>query len=132
MNKNAIILIVDDSPELLLDTSRVLGQAGYKVLQASTGHDSLRLAKESMPDLILLDVVLPDTDGIQVCKRIKSDPSLADIHVVLISASKTATQEQAEGLDAGEVRLEGTSTLHPTECLLPKGLPHGGWWGSPM
>lgn len=101
MTKCARILVVDDDPQMLSVTSRVLQRAGYTVIEATTGNDGLRLAKERKPDLILLDVVLPDLDGLEVCRRVKADPALANSSVVLISGLRTATDSQAEGLETG-------------------------------
>jgi PAS domain S-box-containing protein len=99
--RDARILIIDDEPLLLRATSRLLVGAGYQVLEAATGAEGLRLAKETRPDLVLLDVMLPDMDGLQVCRRIKEDPQLTDALVVLLSGKKVDSEEQAEGLEAG-------------------------------
>ena len=101
MDKIARILIVDDDPNLLQVHSRLLKSAGYQVVEAGTGQDGLRLAKETGPDLILLDVVLPDIDGITVCRRIKADPALAGSFVILFSGLRIDSKDQAEGLAAG-------------------------------
>ncbi len=97
----AKILIVDDQIHALQGVSRIMHGAGYEVLEASTGMDCLRLAAEHKPDLILLDVVLPDIDGREVCKRIKSDPETSDIYVVLFSSVHIESDSQAEGLEHG-------------------------------
>ena len=82
-NKDAArILIVDDQVHALQGVSRIMGNAGYEVLGASNGEDCMKLAARHKPDLILLDVVLPDIDGREVCRRIKSDPETADSYVV--------------------------------------------------
>lgn len=101
MHQEIKVLIVDDDPDLLFATSRIVSSAGYEVLEATTGAECLRLAKEARPDLILLDVVLPDADGTQISRQIKADPGLAGTFVVLISGMKKASSEQAAGLDAG-------------------------------
>ncbi len=95
------ILIVDDDPHVLRAHSRLLRQAGYRVFEAHTGEECLGLAQENKPDLILLDVVLPDVDGVEVCRRIKANPELRGTFVVLLSGLKTASDEQAEGLEDG-------------------------------
>jgi PAS domain S-box-containing protein len=101
MTECARILVVDDDPQILSVTSRVLQRASYSVIEATTGSDGLRLAKEQKPDLILLDAVLPDLDGLEVCRRVKADPALANSLVVLISGLRTTTESQAEGLESG-------------------------------
>ena len=95
------VLVVDDDPIMLRSYSRLLKSAAYEVLQATTGEDGISLAKKEKPDLILLDVVLPDLDGLLVCKRLKEDPELAESFVVLLSSFRIASDDQAEGLEAG-------------------------------
>ncbi len=69
---------------------------GYETIEASTGTDCLKLATEIKPDLILLDVVLPDIDGREVCKRIKSNPETKDIYVVLLSSIETESDSSGQ------------------------------------
>ena len=95
------ILVVDDEPDLLEAYSRMLNAAGYDVLEATTGADCLRLARTERPDLILLDVMLPDANGIEVCRLIKADPELATSFIINISGLKTSTENQAEMLESG-------------------------------
>jgi len=95
------ILAVDDNPDARVAVSRLLRSAGYDVLEASTGAEGLRLVKERRPDLVLLDVNLPDISGIEVCKRIKSDPETANIFVVHLSAAEISSDSQANGLESG-------------------------------
>ena len=97
----ARILIVDDQVHALQGVSRIMGNAGYEVLGASNGEDCMKLAARHKPDLILLDVVLPDIDGREVCRRIKSDPETADSYVVLFSSTHIDSDIQAEGLEHG-------------------------------
>lgn len=101
MAEDVTILVVDDDPHMLRAHVRLLGKAGYRVLEAANGRDGLCLARESEPDLILLDVVLPDISGVEVCRRIKADEALVRSFVVLLSGLKTASDAQAEGLEAG-------------------------------
>jgi len=95
------VLIVDDDADVLRAHSRLLKGAGYRVIEASTGGEGLRLARENRPNLILLDVVLPDVDGVEVCRRLRADPALRGTFIVLLSGLKTASDEQAEGLEGG-------------------------------
>jgi signal transduction histidine kinase len=95
------ILVVDDTPDLLDLFSTLLQRAGYKVLRAATGQECLRIVREELPDLVLLDVMLPDLDGIEVCKRIKSDRDTAAVLVIHISGMRTSADNEAEGLEAG-------------------------------
>ncbi len=101
MNEKTSVLVVDDNPTVLLSTCRVLNGAGYETIEAQTGTDALRLAKELKPDLALLDVMLPDVNGDEVCRRIKADVNSAQTYVVLISSIRTDKDCQALGLEIG-------------------------------
>src|SRR5215212_4868763 len=101
MSKQARILIVEDEPDLLFGYSRILESEGYAISKASTGNECLSLAKQQQPDLILLDAMLPDMDGLEACKRIKADSETAKIFVIMVSGMRISTDEQAEGLEAG-------------------------------
>ena len=85
-DKRATILIVDD----LLLTRRqlwdILTEVGYQVIQADSGLKALELAAANLPQLILLDIVMPEMDGFQTCKELKAVPSLAEIPVIFISS----------------------------------------------
>jgi response regulator RpfG family c-di-GMP phosphodiesterase len=101
VNEQAKILVVDDDPDQTFAYSRALRSAGYKVFEAYSGEEAARLARAERPDLVLLDVVLPDATGIEVCKQIKSDPELSRILVVNVSGSQTSPDDTADGLEAG-------------------------------
>jgi PAS domain S-box-containing protein len=101
MDSDARILVIDDSPDQLRLLSRVLGRAGYDVIVASTAAEGMRLVKERDPDLVLLDRVLADTDGIEICRQIKRAPELAHTFVVLWSAHHISEDQHVAGLDAG-------------------------------
>ena len=101
MNTETRILIVDDDEEVLFATSRIVKSGGYQVLEASTGSQCLELVRMHRPDLILLDVILPDIEGTALCRQIKADPTLADTFIILLSGKKTASDEQADGLNHG-------------------------------
>lgn len=101
ITSNAKILCVDDDPDLLNINASFLRSAGYEVLEASTGKECLTLARKEHPDLILLDVVLPDIDGFDVCKKIKSDRELVGVYIILISGKEISSETQAKVLDAG-------------------------------
>jgi DNA-binding response OmpR family regulator len=95
------ILVVDDNPEILLLSAVILRKAGYEVLEATTGKGCLDIVQTLHPDLVLLDVMLPDMTGIQICKQIKSDKNLEDIFVILASGIQVSSENQADGLDIG-------------------------------
>lgn len=95
------ILNVDDYAVKRYAKSRVLRQAGYVVSEAETGADALRLIAEEPPDLVLLDVKLPDISGFEVCRRIKSDPSTSAVLVLHTSATYQTGPDRVAGLDGG-------------------------------
>lgn len=92
------ILVVDDDPTVIDALPRLLQSAGYDTRVAATGQACLHRLKETLSDLILLDVELPDMDGVEVCRRIKADTTLADTFVVLLSSTKADSDKLAPGL----------------------------------
>ena len=97
----ARVLIVDDQIHALHGMSKIIRDAGHEPIEASNGTDCLKLATEHKPDLILLDLGLPDINGREVCRRIKSDPDTTDIYVVIVSSVYTESDFQSEGLEHG-------------------------------
>lgn len=95
------ILIVDDEPINIKTLNEMLHQQ-YQVIFATSGSKALELAALSMPDLVLLDIKMPDMDGYQVCRALKEDPLLREIPVVFIT-SLTAEIDEASGLALGAV-----------------------------
>ncbi|HEX8685746.1 MAG TPA: response regulator, partial [Pyrinomonadaceae bacterium] len=99
--KKQKVLVVEDDPGLLREHAAMLAAEGHTVVEASTGGAALRLAREEAPDLVLLDAVLPDGDGVEVCRRLKADPASRDSFVVMLSGGDTTAGHQAEALHAG-------------------------------
>ncbi len=93
------ILVVDDDP-LNVEIVRELLEEDYDLLAAEDGKEALEKAKEHHPDLVLLDIMMPGMSGIEACRRIKEDPSLSGVKVILVSA-KAMVQERLEGYQAG-------------------------------
>jgi diguanylate cyclase (GGDEF)-like protein len=91
---NASLLLVDDDPSAILVMSRILGQYADQRF-ATSGEVALRLARESAPDLILLDSEMPGLGGFQVCEALKADPALADIPVIFVTSHKETAFELA-------------------------------------
>ncbi len=94
------ILIVDDVATNRIVLKVKLAEACYETLQADCGSAALQMAHAHQPDLILLDVLLPDMDGIEVCRRLKSDPATSDIPVVMITALND-TESRMRALQSG-------------------------------
>ena len=95
------ILVTDDDPDVLLLTSSVLTRAGYEVLEARAGRECLEMMHTHHPDLVLLDVMLPDMKGSTVCRHIKADPELQGTFVILVSGVQVSSEYQARGLNIG-------------------------------
>jgi Signal transduction histidine kinase len=95
------ILNVDDDEGARYAKSRILRRAGYRVFDAGTGADTLKLIKAAAPQLVLLDVMLPDINGIDVCRAIKTDPASAHIMVLQISATHVTGADRVHGLEGG-------------------------------
>jgi PAS domain S-box-containing protein len=95
------VLNVDDFEAGLYAKSRALRLAGFEVYEAMSGKEALRLAHELTPELMLLDVRLPDISGIEVCRQIKADPSTASVLVIQTSATFTEGSDRVRGLEGG-------------------------------
>ncbi len=100
MSNPARILVVDDNETNRDILVTRLGKHGYELLQAADGEEALASAKQNVPDLILLDVEMPKLDGFEVCRRLKNDPSVPFIPIILCTA-RAASQDVVTGLDAG-------------------------------
>ncbi len=96
----ARILVVDDIlPNVKLLEAKLTSEY-YEVVTAMSGEEALQKAKETMPDLVLLDIMMPGMDGFEVCTRMKADPDIAHIPVVMVTAL-TDTQDRVKGLECG-------------------------------
>jgi PAS domain S-box-containing protein len=97
---NPKIVIVDANTKTLKDVARVLAQAGYEVTTATSGREGEGVVASCRPHLVLLDFVLPDIPGTEVLRRIKADPALSGVSVVLMSSLFGTTLERSADLDA--------------------------------
>ena len=97
------ILVVDDEPNVVRTLTFVLKKEGYDVSSAVNGEEAIAKVRESKPNLMFLDVMMPKKDGYEVCRELKSDLSLRDIHIVMLSAKgQEADKEKALSLGANE------------------------------
>jgi DNA-binding response OmpR family regulator len=85
MGKIKILCVDDDKPTVTI-VSMVLKKEGYEVETALDGHDGLKRAREIKPNLIILDIMMPDIDGFEVCRRLKDDPDTKGIAVLMLTA----------------------------------------------
>jgi DNA-binding response OmpR family regulator len=101
MKRKATILVADDDPHVLLLFSTLLTKEKYEVYDATTGKECLNTARSHHPDIVLLDVMLPDMTGVEVCRQLKSEPELQGTFVILVSGARVSSDYQAEGLNVG-------------------------------
>ena len=94
------ILVVDDEEDLLELVRYTLSKDGHVITCAGTGEDALKAARKQPPDLIVLDLMLPGIDGMEVCRRLKGDSKTRDIPIIMLTA-KTEESDVISGLDRG-------------------------------
>ena len=82
----AKILVVDDDPDLVESVTTILESRNHDIIQAYGGIEGLEKAKAEKPDAIIIDVMMPDKDGYEVCKELKGDPEYSDIPILLLTA----------------------------------------------
>lgn len=117
MAKARILCVDDDRPTVTIISS-VLKKDGYEVQVAYDGHDGLKKAKEMKPDLIILDIMMPDMDGYQVCKHLKNDMETENIGVLMLTAKggvdekvkeqwqlATRVQDRNKGFEVGALEF---------------------------
>jgi len=112
----AKILVVDDEPDALELIEVNLKAAGYEVLSAPDGHKALEKARTLLPALILLDVMLPEVDGLEVCKALRRDPKTASIPIIMLTA-RAAEIDRVVGLELGADDYV-TKPFSPRELVL--------------
>jgi adenylate cyclase len=100
MRTPPLILMVDDNPTNLDILRARLVAHNYEVLTATDGEAGLAMAREKQPDLILLDIMMPKMDGIEVCRQLRSDSSLPFIPIIMVTA-KADPKDVVAGLEAG-------------------------------
>lgn len=107
------ILIVDDDVDSLKLIGLMLQRNGYEVAAANTGGQALAKAENERPNLIILDVMMPDMNGLEVCRRLRSNPLTADIPIIMFTA-KTLIDDKVKGFEAGADDYL-TKPTHPAE-----------------
>ncbi|MEQ8468887.1 hybrid sensor histidine kinase/response regulator [Coleofasciculus sp. E1-EBD-02] len=118
MNKEIVqanLLVVEDNPTNLSFLFTYLTKSGFKVLVATDGETAIQRAETAQPDLILLDVMMPGIDGFEVCKRLKSSPSMRDIPVIFMTALSD-TLNKVHGFEMGAVDYI-TKPIQPEEVV---------------
>lgn len=110
-----VVLAIDDIPKNLQLLGTILRAHGYKVMAATGGEQALQIASAKKPDLILLDIQMPQMDGFTVCQHLKDDPETADIPIIFLTA-RTDTDDIVRGFDYGAVDYL-TKPFNPPELL---------------
>jgi DNA-binding response OmpR family regulator len=96
----ALILVVDDDVDVAKTIELDLTQGGYQVVIANNGYEALQSAQVERPDLVLLDIAMPEMDGIEVCRRLRASPVTASIPILFLTVSKDI-KTKIEGFNAG-------------------------------
>lgn len=121
MERRAKILLIDDDPDFVEATKVVLESRPYEIITALGGEEGLKKAREEKPDLVLLDVIMPDINGFQVCQQLKKDLQLSQIPVIMITSFSEKYRETSIGVSQG-LSLEAEDFVDkpvaPTELLI--------------
>lgn len=115
------VLLVEDSKLLRVANERALAKAGYQVSTAADGEEALRVASDKLPDIILLDMMLPKISGVEVLKGLKANPATVDIPVIVLSSLSQMNEEKL--LSEGAAAYFEKSTLEldkNSNCLADK------------
>lgn len=94
------VAVVDDDPELVKVLRVILSIKGIDVLEAYSGMGGYMMIKKELPDVVLLDIMMPDVDGFEICRKLKLDPETQEIPVIFVSA-KTGQEHVERGLSLG-------------------------------
>ena len=117
------VLVADDEPYILRSLTYILRKEGFDVREARTGREALEAVKADPPDLVFLDVMMPEVNGFEVCARIKVDPALSGVRIVMLTARG---QDQDRGREAG-ADLYMTKPFSPSKIVeLARRLLGGG------
>lgn len=128
------VLVIDDSPTIVMMLGRMLEQNGYEVLEAGDAETGMEIARNSLPHLVFLDIVLPGMNGFEALRRLRRDPITRSIPVIMISGNELATEQfyaQRIGADdfmkkpfsRAEVFLRIESLLGPDRIPMPHVVP---------
>ncbi len=100
--KEINLLIVDDNPKNLQVLAALFSEEKYRVVVAQNGLQAIKSVEAIIPDLILLDVVMPEMDGFETCRQLKASPSMKDIPIIFLTA-KTETEDIVKGFELGAI-----------------------------
>ncbi|MFO1459120.1 MAG: hybrid sensor histidine kinase/response regulator [Verrucomicrobiota bacterium] len=112
---DSVILVVDDVPQNIQVVGTLLRESGYSVMPATSGTAALQRVQKKVPDLVLLDLMMPDMDGVEVCRHLKADPVTREIPVIFLTASNEMNH-LVQALESGAVDYV-TKPFNPPELL---------------
>ena len=98
----ATILVVEDEPSIQELIAASLQHAGHRTLRADTAEDAVRLVNETLPDVVLLDWMLPGMSGIQYARRLRAEERTRDLPIIMLTA-RSEEHDKVSGLEAGEI-----------------------------
>ncbi len=110
------VLIVDDEPNIVLSLEFLMEEAGYDVRSVTDGQEALDAVREEVPDLILLDIMLPKLDGYEICREIRANPQCKEVRVIMLTAKgREVDQEKGLAFGADEYITKPFSTREVVE-----------------
>jgi len=116
MTKN--VLVVEDEPNIILSLEFLVKEAGYEVRVARDGEEALKAVEDKVPDVILLDVMIPKRDGYDVCQTLRANPALQDLRIIMLTArGREAEKEKGLALGADDYITKPFSTRDLTKRL---------------
>jgi len=115
MSERKRILIVDDEPHILRSLGFVLRKAGYEVLEARSGQEALEVLEAQPPDLVFLDIMMPEVDGYEVCRQIKASQNTSPAYVIMLTA-KGQESDRRRGMESGADEYM-TKPFSPTRAV---------------
>jgi two-component system response regulator VicR len=111
-----VVICIEDDPEMIELVKLILGRKGFDLVGALGGREGLRIMRERRPDLVLLDLMMPDMDGWEVYQRMKADDNLKEIPVIIVTA-KAQSIDKVLGLHIAKVDDYVTKPFGPQEIL---------------
>jgi two-component system sensor histidine kinase/response regulator len=114
-NKPVEILIVEDSPTQAEKLQYILGKKGYRVIAAPNGKMALEILNSNLPDIVISDIVMPEMDGYELCKRLRADERFKYIPVILVT-TLTDPKDVIKGLECGANNFIVSPMTNDTSC----------------
>lgn len=120
MAKSAKILVVDDDPEIVAMLNTRLSKRGYTVSTAYDGNKAIETAKRELPDIVLLDVMMPGKSGWEVARALKQDPVTANVKIVMVSAIGEKTNEITAPIYGADGHVDKPFEFEHLESVISK------------